>query len=83
MTTLRVLARVVVAGVDLLATRFALALDRWAGRPRWNQEEAERRAAAVGYRGPIDADGFWLEALAAGLIDHDGNPLDVSERERR
>lgn len=75
MTILRALARVVVAGVDLLLTRFALALDRWAGRPRWKQEEAERRAAAVGYRGPIDPYGMWLEDLAARRIDHDGRPI--------
>lgn len=79
MTTLRALARVVVAGVDLLFTRFALALDRWAGRPRWTKAEAERRAAAVGYRGEIDPDGMWLEDLAAGRIDHDGNPRPYQE----
>lgn len=72
--TLFAIRLAVAAGIDLWAARVCRALDRWAGRPRWSREEAERKAFLVGYRGPIDPDGQWLEDLSARRIDHDGNP---------
>lgn len=73
MTTLRALARVVVAGVAVLAIRSRFWVRRMAGVPRWTTVEHERAAQALGYRGPLDPGGRWLEDLAAGRIDHDGN----------
>lgn len=74
MTALRALARVVVAGVDLALFRIRRALGGLArgGAPLWTYDEAEAKARAVGYRGPLDPAGRWLEDLAAGRIDHDG-----------
>lgn len=74
MTALCVLARVVVAGVDLALSHVRHVWRRATARPRWPRDVAEAKAAAVGYRGPIDPAGQWIEDLAAGRIDHDGRP---------
>lgn len=74
MKTLRSILLTLAAGIDLAAACLARAISRWAGRPRWSREEAERKAFLVGYHGPIDPAGQWLEDLSAGRIDHDGNP---------
>lgn len=66
----------IAAGIDLVLFRIRRAFGRLArdGGPLWTQEEATAKARAVGYHGPIDPAGQWLEALSAGRIDHDGNP---------
>lgn len=76
MNTLRALARVVTAGVDLALFRVRRAFGSLAcdGGPLWTHDQATAKARAVGYRGPIDPAGQWLEDLSAGRIDHDGNP---------
>mgnify|MGYP001292902752 CR=1 FL=1 len=71
---LRALAAVVVAALEWAVT---------AARTSWHRATtADDDAAAlayeadvartVGYRGPVDAQGRWLDDLAAGRIDHDG-----------
>lgn len=86
MIALRALARVVHAGVDL----FVAAAIRWfdaersfeelsAALARRRMEDAERKAFLVGYHGPIDPAGQWLEDLSAGRIDHGGNRLGHQE----
>lgn len=86
MTTLRALARVVVAGVAYVvaAVRHWFEVERAFSEmsiriARRRMEDQQRKARAAGYRGPIDPGGRWLEDLAAGRIDHNGNPLPYQE----
>ena len=78
MTTLRALARAAWAGAALATAHAQRAVARLTHAERRRTEawwaDQRYKAAVVGYRGPIDPGGQWIEDLSAGRIDHDGRP---------